>query len=282
METSHERTRRIREERAQRERDYAWFHVAADTDEFGDDWRAWPGRPIADVAPHLDQLFEHAYLGEADKVSETDLLASLLVLRILRDDLLRAEGHLIEAARAKGVTWARLAPALEVKSRQSAERRYLQLRGAYGEGDTQEERVANERDQRAQARVQRAWVKEHADEVRALAVRLAAVEDLQQRADRAERASQEHSNRRTFPRPAFRPATWPAKLQAAIDRDDLHEMFWEIRKATLPAVVDLGPQHTDLVEAVATLHRAERDAAHQVLSTRWDRRYGPDPDAGAV
>src|SRR4051812_10716945 len=79
METSYERTRRINEERAERERDYAWFHIACDADEFGDDHRMWPGRPLADVASHLDRLFEHAYLGEADKVSETELLAALLV-----------------------------------------------------------------------------------------------------------------------------------------------------------------------------------------------------------
>ncbi|MFI5987129.1 hypothetical protein ACIBEA_40470 [Streptomyces sp. NPDC051555] len=280
MTTSEEHTRRIKEERAERERDYAWFHIAADADEFADDDRMWPGRPIADVAPHLDRLFEHAYLSEAHRVSETDLLAALLVLRTLREDLQRAEGHLIETARKKGVTWTRLAPALEVKSRQSAERRYLQLRGdSSDDGRTQEDRVAGERDQRARAKVQRAWMAEHADEIRVLAVRLAAVEDLQQCADHAERTSQERMNRRIFPRPAFQPATWPANLHRAIERDTVPEMFHEIRKATLPAVLDLGPDHAELVAAVAALYRAESEAVHQVLSARWDRRWGPDPDA---
>ncbi|MGW7410817.1 hypothetical protein ACWGI9_45470 [Streptomyces sp. NPDC054833] len=56
-------------------------------------------------------------------------------------------------------------------------------------------------------------------------------------------------------------------------------MFHEIRKATLPAFVELGPKHATLVADVAALYRAEATTVHEALSARWDRRYGPEPDA---
>jgi hypothetical protein len=51
----------------------------------------------------------------------------------------------------------------------------------------------------------------------------------------------ERIHRRVFPRPAFHPAIWPARLHAAIEDDNVPVMFHEIRKATLPAFVELGP-----------------------------------------
>jgi len=56
------------------------------------------------------------------------ILAALAGLRHLRDQLDEWEPLLIGAARANGASWAELAPALGVASRQAAERRYLRLR----------------------------------------------------------------------------------------------------------------------------------------------------------
>jgi hypothetical protein len=214
------------------------------------------------------------------RFTDTDVLAALLVTKKLRDDLAAAEGHLIEIARARKVTWARLADALEVKSRQAAERRYQQLRGDSwsDHARTQRERVDNERDQRAEQRARDQWVDEHAGEIRDLAVRLAAVEDLQQRADTREYAFQDRINRRIFPRPAYTPACWPADLRTAITADNAHKMFAEIRHATLPDIIDLTTDHSELVKDIAALHRQAASAGTAVLKERWDRRYGPDPD----
>ncbi|MET8749012.1 hypothetical protein ABZW32_02845 [Streptomyces sp. NPDC004667] len=79
-------------------------------------------------------------------MTETDLLATLLVIRELREKLQADEADLLRVARRKRVTWARLAKALGLKSRQAAERRFLRLRsdldGADGKPLRQADRVA--------------------------------------------------------------------------------------------------------------------------------------------
>ncbi|MFF4607814.1 hypothetical protein ACFY12_34375 [Streptomyces sp. NPDC001339] len=266
---------------AERERAAAWSHLSSvDEEDYGFESVYWPGGKVADVAERLDEVIERAYVSDFTSLSPTDLLAALLVIRKLRDDFTVAEGHLIEAARKKNATWARIAPALEVKSRQAAERRYLRLCGNASDanpGRTQSERVERERDSRANQRAQRQWVEAHAAEIRALALRLAAVEDLQERADRSEYAFQDKLNKRIFPRPAYTPARWPAALTRAIERDDVHAMFAETRNATLPEVVSLDG-HQELVDAITQLHRGASGAGFEVLKERWARRYGPDPD----
>ncbi|PJT47963.1 type III effector protein, partial [Streptomyces albidoflavus] len=54
-----------------------------------------------------------------------DVLASLLLLRQLREQLAVWEPGLVETAREAGASWAELAHPLGVASRQAAERRYL-------------------------------------------------------------------------------------------------------------------------------------------------------------
>ncbi|MEU9388304.1 type III effector protein, partial [Streptomyces sp. NPDC048279] len=67
-------------------------------------------------------------------------LASLLLLRQVREQLAGWETSLIETARDAGASWADLAHPLGVASRQAAERRYL--RGRPGPaGSTGEQRV---------------------------------------------------------------------------------------------------------------------------------------------
>ncbi|MFD7556557.1 MULTISPECIES: hypothetical protein [unclassified Streptomyces] len=122
---------------------------------------------------------------EVDKVLETDLLAALLVIRELREKLQSDEVMLLKAARRKRITWARLAEALGLKSRQAAERRYLQLRSdldeAKGTRLKQAERVEYARSLRDQPdgpdRADR-----RDTSVAGLARRLVALPDLAERA----------------------------------------------------------------------------------------------------
>ncbi|MEU3221506.1 type III effector protein, partial [Streptomyces sp. NPDC006971] len=78
-------------------------------------------------------------------------LASLMLLRQVRERLAGWETGLIETARDAGASWADLAHPLGVASRQAAERRYL--RGRPGPaGTTGEERVTATRQARAAER----------------------------------------------------------------------------------------------------------------------------------
>ncbi|MBW4722126.1 hypothetical protein [Saccharothrix obliqua] len=105
---------------------------------------------------------------------EGDVLAALVLLRELKAELTAWEPRLIEAARSRGTSWARLAPALGVSSRQAAERRYLRLRQDLG--DTAEGRVRAARDRRAADRAVAAWARDHAEALRDLAGRVAVVD----------------------------------------------------------------------------------------------------------
>lgn len=105
-------------------------------------------------------------------------LDALTALRALRDELDAWEPRLIELARADGASWAQLAPALGVGTRQAAERRYLRLRPRGGDGLTREERVRAARDQRAGDRAVAAWARDNASELRQVAGRASAVPGL--------------------------------------------------------------------------------------------------------
>lgn len=129
----------------------------------------------------------HAVLAEVSDTSTgepssalapTDLLAALTVLRTLREELAAWEPQLITAARQLGVSWAGLAPALGVTSRQAAERRYLRLQPSATGERTGEERVRAERTKRAGDRAVAAWAREHASTLRQLAGQIGALEGL--------------------------------------------------------------------------------------------------------
>nr|WP_254705586.1 type III effector protein [Streptomyces vilmorinianum] len=104
-------------------------------------------------------------------------LASLLLLREVRDELGSWESGLIEAARDAGASWAELAHPLGVASRQAAERRYLRLRPG-ADGTTAEQRVRATRDRRAADRAVVAWARGHAADLRRLAGQITALTDL--------------------------------------------------------------------------------------------------------
>ncbi|MEU4744622.1 HSP18 transcriptional regulator [Actinosynnema sp. NPDC023658] len=103
-----------------------------------------------------------------DDLSAGQVLSALVLLRRLRDELAGWEPQLIAAARELGTSWAELAPALGVASRQAAERRYLRLRPSEL-GATAEGRVRAERDKRAADRAVSQWARDNAASLRSLA-----------------------------------------------------------------------------------------------------------------
>ena len=111
-------------------------------------------------------------------IAPADLLGALTVLRHLREELAAWEPRLITAARDLGVSWAGLAPALGVTSRQAAERRYLRLRPSATGEQTAEERVRAERTRRAGDRVVAEWARENSGTLRRLAGQIGALEGL--------------------------------------------------------------------------------------------------------
>ncbi|MEU8717410.1 type III effector protein [Streptomyces sp. NPDC048663] len=104
-------------------------------------------------------------------------LASLMLLRQVREQLAGWESRLIETARDAGASWADLASPLGVASRQAAERRYL--RGRPGPaGTTGEQRVTATRQARAADRNTATWARDHAADLRRLAGQITALADL--------------------------------------------------------------------------------------------------------
>ncbi|GAA2067372.1 hypothetical protein GCM10009839_93980 [Catenulispora yoronensis] len=117
-------------------------------------------------------------------LSANQALAALTLLRELRTEIAGWEPQLIEAARALNTSWADLAPALGVASRQAAEKRYLRLRPATdGTEGTREERVAAERDRRAGDKAVAGWARDNAAGLRQLAGQIGALTDLGDGAD---------------------------------------------------------------------------------------------------
>ncbi|MFD8192341.1 type III effector protein [Streptomyces wuyuanensis] len=104
-------------------------------------------------------------------------LASLLLLRQVRERLAGWETGLIETARDAGASWADLAHPLGVASRQAAERRYL--RGRPGPaGSTGEQRVTATRQARAADRSTAVWARANAADLRRIAGQITALTDL--------------------------------------------------------------------------------------------------------
>ncbi|SOE06569.1 type III effector protein [Streptomyces sp. Ag109_G2-15] len=114
---------------------------------------------------------------ETHDVGPEQALASLLLLRQVREQLAEWETGLIETARDAGASWADLAHPLGVASRQAAERRYL--RGRPGPaGTTGEQRVQATRERRAAERTTAAWARRNAADLRRIAGQITALTDL--------------------------------------------------------------------------------------------------------
>lgn len=113
-------------------------------------------------------------------VSAAELLDALVLLRWAQAELAALEPVLIAAARAAGLSWQALAPALGVASRQAAERRYLRSVSAPTDqpGDTRDDRVQAERDRRAGHRAVARWANDNTADLRQLAGQVTALTDL--------------------------------------------------------------------------------------------------------
>ncbi|MFF8712769.1 type III effector protein [Streptomyces sp. NPDC015184] len=152
-------------------------------------------------------------------------LASLMLLRQVREQLAGWETGLIETARDAGASWAELAHPLGVASRQAAERRYL--RGRPGPaGTTGEQRVTATRQARAAERTTATWARTNAADLRRLAGQITALTDL--------------------PAAARRPLD---RLHAALAHDDPADLIAPLA-ATRP---HLTAAHPDLVARLDTL-----------------------------
>jgi hypothetical protein len=126
-------------------------------------------RALALVQAVLDDVRQGA-----ERDARPDVLTGLEVLRHLREEIAAWEPELITAAREQGASWARIAPALGVTSRQAAERRYLRLRPSETGETTGEERVRAERDKRAGDRAVALWARENSASLRRLAGQVSA------------------------------------------------------------------------------------------------------------
>jgi hypothetical protein len=113
--------------------------------------------------------------------SSAELLAALVVLRQLRDALARWEPQLITAARELGTSWANIAPALGLASRQAAERRYLRLSPLPSGTTVREDRVREVRDQRAGDRAVSEWARKNAAVLRQLAGQVIGLSEMRPR-----------------------------------------------------------------------------------------------------
>jgi hypothetical protein len=176
-----------------------------------------------------------------------DLLAALVGLRELAEEIASWEAPLIAAARRAGVSWADLAPALGLSSRQAAERRFLRLQQP-GPADarTGEERVRQERDRRAGDRAVTAWARSNSGSLRRLAGRIGALEGLPA-------AAQEQVD----------------VVQAALGDDDASALLTPLAAAgpNLPAA------YADLAGQVRTV----TDRLDQVRREVHERRSGTTP-----
>ncbi|MBY8343980.1 type III effector protein [Streptomyces spinosirectus] len=152
-------------------------------------------------------------------------LASLMLLRQVREQLAGWETGLIETAREAGASWADLARPLGVASRQAAERRYL--RGRPGPaGTTGEQRVRATRDRRAAERTTATWARHNAADLRRIAGQITALTDL--------------------PSTARVPLT---RLHAALARDDPAELIGPLNEAR----PHLTATHPDLAAQLDSL-----------------------------
>jgi hypothetical protein len=117
---------------------------------------------------------------KADPRFVVEAVTALDALRGLRQQLDDWEPELVAAARNRGASWATLAPALGVASRQAAERRYLRSRRPTPDetSATRDERVQAERDRRAGDRAVTNWVRRHGSDIRQLAGQVSGLTDL--------------------------------------------------------------------------------------------------------
>jgi hypothetical protein len=138
---------------------------------------------IAAVEEAIQQLGDGAGRPGAldeDATTSAELLEALARLRAVQNQLAAWEPLLIGAARTRGASWAAIAPAIGVASRQAAERRYLRLNPHTSDQTamTGEQRVQAARDRRAGERAVTQWARTNAATLRGLAGQITALDGL--------------------------------------------------------------------------------------------------------
>ncbi|MBQ0867414.1 hypothetical protein [Streptomyces sp. RK75] len=279
---------------AESEREQAWRHLLEAPsgirhDPYGQ-WTDEGSRRLKEIARKFDRICDRASGRRNIDVNDTDVLAALLVIRTLRDKLDRSEYDIISLAREKQITWQRIADALEMRSRQAAERRHLQLsraRPRFGmpSPQTQSDRVEMERDRRGRW-AEEEWALKRAGAIRRLAQQLAALPDLQIRVDTS-RESRIISALYYANKPPIEqaPLSWTRSLRQALDADnrfrtdpqscleqeeidELTDISWRLQRkeaalvhrllgllsyAAVPRNLDLSG-HADLAQEIRALH----------------------------
>lgn len=185
---------------------------------------AAPASALAAVAKARDRI---------PATTAAELLAALAQLRQLREQLEGWEPGLVDAARTAGVSWAELAPAMGVASRQAAERRYLRLKPSATNESTAEGRVQAVRKRRAGDRAVAGWARDHASQLRQLAGQVSAAEGLS-------RTGQRHAN----------------LVHDALGTDDPVDLLEPLHNAG----PHLGERHADLTRRITDLS-AQTDQA---------------------
>ncbi|MEU3774326.1 hypothetical protein AB0F11_14200 [Streptomyces sp. NPDC032472] len=236
------------------------------------------------MAARYDEIMAAVDYDSHGMVSEEDLLAALLVIRELKSKFDIDEARIIAAAREKKVTWQRLAGAMELRSRSSAERRFLQLSAVGdcepGRARTQAERVEQARTLRSR-RAEREWAADNAAHIMRLARQLALLPDLQDRAERAPHVTKARHRAaieatRTGHQGSAVPVAWPGELIKTLrllqglepGKADwtslIHRLSGLLSHAADSAHIRLD-DHPDLRTEVRALYRSAGNAAPRQL-----------------
>lgn len=255
---------------AETDRERAWAHMLETPGGIRrTPFAAYDEKRLVEIARRYDLTCQRAQGLRLPDASETDILAALPVIRALREKLNTDELMLITLARSRGVTWARIADALEMKSRQSAER-HLQLSQSTTRPDgsqprTQNERVESARERRSR-RAERDWALRNATAIHTIARKLTAILDLQQRANRShEAALMAAPVNRDGTAPERVDMTWPGALKQCLTE---HHRFRAAPQAHLSA------ERQHLGDEKWQLQQQEADILHRMLGLL---RYAADP-----
>ena len=184
------------------------------------------------------------------------LLAALQTLHHIRSLLDKWEPALITAARNRGLTWAQIAPALGLASRQAAERRYLRLNphAVDKPGSTRERRVEATRNQRSADRAVADWARGHAAELRQLAGQLTALDAVDPTADGDAGSCSDQ--------PGL------DRLRAALAGDDAADLVGPLTDLDGTVQAHLQARHPGLADQVAALQRTTGQIRDDDLARR--------------
>lgn len=216
---------------AEVDRDRAWVHLLeSNARRFPRHGHGHSSRSLAEISRAYDRIVRHAEGVLDASISEDDLLATLKVIRMLRDKLENDERILMTMARIHKITWQRISEALEMSGRQSAERRHLQLNRGVTKPDgspprTQNERVELTREKRIR-RGEQDWALRHRSSICQLGRELASLDDLEQRISRSQSTKTINAMRHAETGIAALPdspapshplqATWPTALRTCV------------------------------------------------------------------